>query len=51
MAIKGAIVKEEIAKKIASKELGLSAKDRIVITGGDTTGHSGTTNLIKIDEI
>ena len=39
------------AKKIASKELGLSAKDRIVITGGDTTGHSGTTNLIKIDEI
>ena len=39
------------AKKIASKELGLSPKDRIVITGGDTTGHSGNTNLIKIDEI
>ena len=39
------------AKKIASKELGLKAKDRIVITGGDTTGHSGNTNLIKIDEI
>ena len=39
------------AKKIASKELGLSSKERIVITGGDTTGHSGTTNLIKIDEI
>ena len=39
------------AKKIASKELGLSKKDRIVITGGDTTGHSGNTNLIKIDEI
>ena len=29
------------AKKISSKKLGLSAKDRIVITGGDTTGHSG----------
>jgi pyruvate kinase len=39
------------AKKIASKELGLTSKDRIVITGGDTTGHSGNTNLIKIDEI
>lgn len=39
------------AKKIASKELGLAKKDRIVITGGDTTGHSGNTNLIKIDEI
>jgi len=39
------------AKKIASKELGLNKKDRIVITGGDTTGHSGNTNLIKIDEI
>ncbi len=39
------------AKKIASKELRLSKKDKIVITGGDTTGHSGNTNLIKIDEI
>ena len=39
------------AKKIAAKELGLSKKDRIVITGDDTTGHSGNTNLIKIDEI
>ncbi len=39
------------AKKIASKELGLSKKDRIVITGGDITGRSGNTNLIKIDEI
>ena len=39
------------AKKIASRELDLSKKDRIVITGGDTTGHSGNTNLIKIDEI
>ena len=39
------------ANKIAKKELGLVSKDRIVITGGDTTGHSGNTNLIKIDEI
>jgi len=39
------------AKKIASKELCLSKGERIVITGGDTTGHSGNTNLIKIDEI
>jgi pyruvate kinase len=39
------------AKKIASSVLGLADKDRIVITGGDTTGHSGNTNLIKIDEI
>ena len=39
------------AKKIAAKELGLAKKDRIVITGGDTTGHSGNTNLIKIEEI
>ena len=39
------------AKKIAIKELGLKSKDKIVITGGDTTGHSGNTNLIKIDEI
>ena len=39
------------AKKIAAKELGLAKGDRIVITGGDTTGHSGNTNLIKIDEI
>ena len=39
------------AKKIASKELNLDKGERIVITGGDTTGHSGNTNLIKIDEI
>ena len=41
----------DTAKKIASKELGLSHKDRIVITGGDSTWHSGTTNLIKVYEI
>ena len=39
------------AQKIAKSTLGLKKKDRIVITGGDTTGHSGNTNLIKIDEI
>ena len=39
------------AKKIAAKTLGLSKGDRIVITGGDTTGQSGNTNLIKIEDI
>ena len=39
------------AKKIAIKELGLKKGEKIVITGGDTTGHSGKSNLIKIDEI
>ncbi len=39
------------AKKIAKSELKLKKGDRIVITGGDTTGHSGKSNLIKIDEI
>ncbi len=38
------------AKKIAAKQLSLKAGDRIVITGGDTTGTSGNTNLIKIEE-
>ena len=39
------------AKNIAKQMLGLSKKDRIVITGGDTMGHSGHTNLIKIEQI
>ena len=39
------------AKKMATKQLSLVASDRIVITGGNTTGHSGNTNLIKIEEI
>ena len=39
------------AKKIAVRELSLAAGDRIVITGGDTTGSSGNTNLIKIEEV
>jgi len=39
------------AKKIAMSVLDLDKKDRIVITGGNTTGHSGNTNMIKIEEI
>ena len=39
------------AKKIAKSTLGLKKGDRIVITGGDTTGKSGNTNLIKIEDI
>ena len=39
------------AKKLAASSLSLAKGDRIVITGGDTTGHSGNTNLIKIEEI
>ena len=39
------------ANKIAARSLKLSKNDRIVITGGDVTGYSGHTNLIKIDEI
>jgi pyruvate kinase len=39
------------AKKMAVGVLSLSKGDRIVITGGDTTGSSGNTNLIKIEEI
>ena len=39
------------AKKIAQKTLSLQKADKIVITGGNTTGQSGTTNIIKIEEI
>lgn len=39
------------AKKIAEQELGLSKGDKIIITGGDTIGTSGNTNLIKIENI
>jgi len=39
------------AKKIAEKELLLQKDDKIVITGGVTTGESGNTNLIKIESI
>ncbi len=39
------------AKKIAAETLSLQKGDKIIITGGDTTGRSGNTNLIKIEEI
>ena len=39
------------AKKIASNTLKLKKGDKIVITGGDTTGKSGNTNIIKIEDI
>ncbi len=39
------------AKKIAEKNLSFKKGDKIVITGGDTTGKSGNTNLIKVEEI
>ena len=39
------------AKKIAEQELVLQKSDKIVITGGDTSGASGNTNLIKIESI
>lgn len=39
------------AKKITSKTLDLKKGDKIVVTGGDTTGRSGNTNLIKIEDI
>ncbi len=39
------------AKKIAEKELELTKGDKIIITGGDTNGTSGNTNLIKIENV
>jgi pyruvate kinase len=39
------------AKKLAAQTLGLSEKDKVVITGGITNGQSGNTNLIKIEEV
>ena len=40
-----------IAKKIAEEQLHLKKDDKIVITGGDTSGTSGKTSLIKIEII
>lgn len=40
-----------IAKNIAAEKLSLKQGDKIVITGGDTIGRSGNTNLIKIEDI
>ncbi len=39
------------AKKIAEQQLGLEKGDKIIITGGDTSGTSGNTSLIKIEYI
>lgn len=39
------------AKKIAEKEFSLEKGDKIIITGGDTSGASGNTSLIKIEDI
>lgn len=39
------------AKKIVMDVLSLNKDDKIVITGGDTSGQSGTTNLIKVEKI
>ena len=39
------------AKKMAEQVLSLNKGDRIIITGGDTSGTSGNTSLIKIENI
>lgn len=39
------------AKKIAESSMDLQSGDRIVITGGDTAGTSGNTNLIKVEMV
>ncbi len=39
------------AKKIAEQDLELDKGDKIIITGGDTSGTSGNTSLIKIEKI
>lgn len=37
------------ATQLAKSKFGLKCGDRIVITGGDTDGSSGNTNLIKVE--
>jgi len=39
------------AKRVAAKSFRLKREDKIIISGGDTSGKSGNTNLIKIDTI
>ena len=39
------------AKKIAEQQLCLEKGDKIIITGGDTSGNTGNTSLIKIEDI
>ena len=40
-----------VARKTAIEDRKLDAGDNIVITGGGTTGHSGNTNLIKVEKV
>jgi pyruvate kinase len=40
-----------MAKNIARQTLGLNKGEKIVITGGDTSGQSGKTSLIKVEEV
>ena len=40
-----------MARKVAEKAMDLKPGEKIVITGGGTTGQSGTTNLIKVEKI
>ena len=40
-----------MARKAAQETMDLTSGDKIVITGGGTTGKSGNTNLIKIETI
>ena len=39
------------AKKAARAALQLQPGDRIIITGGNTNGVSGNTNMIKVESI
>ncbi len=39
------------ASKLAKSTFRLSSGDRIIITGGDTVGETGNTNLIKVETI
>jgi hypothetical protein len=40
-----------MAKNITKNTLKLSKGEKIVITGGDTSGQSGKTSLIKVEEM
>ncbi len=40
-----------VAKKTAKEMLGLSAGDKIIITGGKVDGSSGNTDLIKVETV
>ena len=39
------------ALREAKRVLGLSAGDTVVMTGGNTSGQSGNTNVIRIETI